>query len=251
MLAKLKAFLPEGLKGYLKALLDTDAIKFYSQFGEDAVAYGYFRGQAWVQGQRTTFPKGGFYVDVGAYSPTSGSNTHAFYKAGWRGINIDAAPGAMKPFEMVRTRDINLNLAVGTREGQVRFWCWGVPSVFNTADETVARERSGMLGEPEIVNVPCRPLEAILSEHMPEDADFRLLSVDVEGRDLDVLMSNDWSRYRPELVIAESLDVPLQEVLSTDLCRFLNDKGYELIAWVQPSLVFRDRRRRTADASAG
>jgi len=72
-----------------------------------------------------------------------------------------------------------------------------------------------------------------------------LLSVDVEGRDLDVLMSNDWARYRPELVIAESLDVPLQQVLGTELYRFLLEQDYELIAWVQPSLLFRDRRRKT------
>jgi hypothetical protein len=48
MLNRIKTLLPESIKGYLKSVLGTDAIKFYSQFGEDAVAYGYFRGQTWV-----------------------------------------------------------------------------------------------------------------------------------------------------------------------------------------------------------
>jgi hypothetical protein len=246
---RLKKLLPEGIKGYLKAALGTDATKFYSQFGEDAVAYGYFRGQTWVLGQRMALPKNGFFVDIGAYSPTSGSNTHVFYEAGWRGINIDAAPGAMKPFNAVRRRDINLNVAVGSQEGRVRFWCWGIPSVFNTADEKVAQERTELLGKPQLVTVPCQTMANIISTHMPADADFRLLSVDVEGRDLDVLMSNDWTRFRPELIIAESLDVPLPQVMETDLYRFLLQQGYELIAWVQPSLVFRDIHPKTNAAA--
>ena len=45
-------------------------------------------------------------------------------------------------------------------------------------------------------------------------------------------------------MIAESLDVPLQQVLGTELYRFLLEQDYELIAWVQPSLLFRDRRRK-------
>jgi len=38
-------------------------------------------------------PQGrGFYVDVGAYQPQSGSNTYKLYLKGWSGITIEPNP---------------------------------------------------------------------------------------------------------------------------------------------------------------
>lgn len=54
----------------------------------------------------------GFFVDVGAYHPIRFSNTYVLYRQGWRGINIDATPGAMRLFSEVRSEDINLEAFV-------------------------------------------------------------------------------------------------------------------------------------------
>ncbi len=70
-------------------------------------------------------PDNGFYVDIGAYSPTECSNTHAFYNHGWNGINIDATPGVMGSFDLLRKRDINLNIAIGSESKELTFYSWG------------------------------------------------------------------------------------------------------------------------------
>lgn len=44
------------------------------------------------------YRRNGFFVDVGAHSPTRFSNTMALYLRGWRGFNVDAMPGSMTPF---------------------------------------------------------------------------------------------------------------------------------------------------------
>src|SRR5262249_32770188 len=101
----LKKYLPRPLYRKLLnikgKLLGEFATKSYSQEGEDMILNRIF-------GEK----KSGFYVDVGAYHPKRFSNTYFFYKKGWRGINIDAMPGSMKPFNAKRNRDINVETPV-------------------------------------------------------------------------------------------------------------------------------------------
>lgn len=241
--AAAQARLPQSTKELLKSIFDLDSTKSYSQFGEDVYVNSYFMAKSWKHGAPMQLPSSGFYVDVGAYSPTSCSNTHSFYKRGWRGINVDATPGVKRSFDLVRKKDINLNVAIGTAAGMVDFYCWGYPSVFNTSDPVVAHERTISLGQkPDLISVECITLATLLERHASTDEPFRFLSVDVEGRDLDVLKSNDWHAYRPELVIAESYSDSLGEVAISPILQFLAGQDYKLIAWLQPSLVFADAR---------
>ena len=55
--------------------------------------------------------KNGFYIDLGAY-PLKFSDTYYFYKQGWRGINVQPNPDALRAFNVDRQRDINLQLGV-------------------------------------------------------------------------------------------------------------------------------------------
>ena len=87
---------------YIKLdILNGYAVKSYSQEGEDMVLYRIFEKQ-----------KSGFYVDIGAYHPKRFSNTYFFYKRGWRGINIEPNPEAIKLFKKYRVGDINLEMGV-------------------------------------------------------------------------------------------------------------------------------------------
>jgi hypothetical protein len=60
------------------------------------------------------------------------------------------------------------------------------------------------------------------------DIDF--LSIDVEGLDLNVLRSNDWSRYRPKIVLAEDLNADIMESAKSELSEYLNRNDYSLLA---------------------
>ena len=70
-----------------------------------------------------------------------------------------------------------------------------------------------------------KTLGGILEAHLPASEEFTFLSVDVEGMDLAVLESNDWSRFRPEVIVAwQSLIVGLFTV------------PFALPVWQAPSL---------------
>jgi FkbM family methyltransferase len=240
--ARTKALLGPSLVSYLKAQLNLDRRHTYSQFGEDAFLYSYFWGKDWdpTSRARRRLRRTGCYVDIGAFSPTECSNTHLFYERGWRGINVDATPESVRGFNLVRTRDVNLHCAIGCNEGPLSLYVWDRPSVFNTMCQEVARQRERELGRPpQVVSVPCLRLETVLDRHLPRGAQIDFLNVDAEGGDLDVLRSNDWDRYRPELVVVEDHVDSYDDLSHSPMRTFLRDQCYEIHAWIRPSVIYR------------
>ena len=55
---------------------------------------------------------------------------------------------------------------------------------------------------------------------------------------MPVLRSLDFARYQPKVIIAESHQRQLEEILQSDLYRFLQESGYSLFNWTGPSLLF-------------
>lgn len=187
----------------------------FSQEGEDRVLDRYFG-----------YREPGFYVDVGAHHPHRFSNTHLFYKRGWRGINIDAMPDSMGLFRRLRRRDINLEMGVGEVSGTAKFFVFNEPAL-NTFDEMTAKAHT----RPEwhvvrTVDVRIEPLSMILKRHLPAGVNIDFLSIDVEGRDLNVLKSNDWSLFRPEVILVESLGKDLSGLQTDETVLFLKKMGY-------------------------
>ena len=85
-----------------------------------------------------------------------------------------------------------------------------------------------------------KTLTNILNENLPAGQSIGLLSLDVENHNLEVLKSNDWSKYRPVFIIVECEGTvhSIEDILKSELTRFLNSKGYSLCNWVGLSLFF-------------
>ena len=169
---------------------------YFSQDGEDAILLSFFGNKA-----------DGFYLDIGAHHPLRFSNTYLFYQQGWRGINIDANPGSMKDFEKIRPRDINLELAISSKGKELDFYMLNEPAL-NTFSKSLAseREQNPAYHLLEVRSIPCRTLTETLDEFLPEGQIIDFLNVDVEGHEYEVLSSNDWGRFRPNVIIVEELD---------------------------------------------
>lgn len=190
----------------------------YGQDGEDLILNRLLDGQAQ-----------GFYVDVGAHHPVRFSNTYLFYRRGWRGINIDAMPGSMKKFDKVRPRDINIERGVAGKEGMLTYHRFNEPAL-NTFDPAEAAHKN----KPpykliDTVEVAVERLDALLVRHLPAGQQIDFLSVDVEGKDEEVLRSNDWSRYRPRFILAETLRTDMLGLGVCPVVQFLSNVGYTLV----------------------
>ncbi len=168
----------------------------------------------------------GFYVDVGAHHPYRYSNTYLFYKQGWHGINIDAMPGSMTLFNDKRPRDLNIECGIGLNKSTMKFHVFNEPAV-NTFDEELARARCNNVWHiNSVVEVPVLPLRYILNEHLLIGQKIDFLTVDVEGLDLDVLMSNDWEKYRPSVVLAETYGLSYEDLALDRLTKYMHSVGY-------------------------
>jgi FkbM family methyltransferase len=145
----------------------------------------------------------GFYIDVGACSPNMHSVTRAFYDHGWRGINIELNHDFFVQLKVHRQRDINLEIALGAenRNFDMNFF----PGTgLSTLNETVAEKHihSGWIFDKQTVEVST--LTSLCDQYIPKGQDVHFLKVDVEGFEEDVLKGNDWTKYRPWVVVVEA-----------------------------------------------
>jgi FkbM family methyltransferase len=204
----------------------------WSQEGEDMVLRRIFE------------KKNGFYVDVGAHHPKRFSNTYFFYRMGWSGINIDAMPGSMKEFDKYRGRDINLELGVAKQEGILNYYVFNEPAL-NTFSVSLAERRKSQENNyyvKKIIKVKVKPLREIFACNLNgQKIDF--LNVDVEGFDLNVLQSNNWSKYRPRFVLAEILGGSLHNIQQDKVVQFMKEQGYAVYAKLMRTVFFEDPQR--------
>lgn len=171
-------------------------------------------------------PARGFYVDVGAHHPARFSNTYLFYQRGWRGINIDAQPGSMRAFDRKRPRDINIECGVAGTAGRLSYYRFNEPAL-NTFDAKEAqRKNHAPYHLIDTVEVEVQRLDTLLQRHLPPDQVIDFLSVDVEGKDEEVLASNDWTRYRPRYILAETLRTDLLHLPNCPVVLLLRKVGY-------------------------
>lgn len=182
--------------------------------------------------------KKGFYVDVGAHSPSRCSNTYYFYKKNWNGINIDAMPGSMRLFNWTRRRDINLEIAIGESNTELIYYMFK-ERLFNTFDKNLADERIERFKSYNTIKIPVLRLEEVLDTYLPRDQEIDFLSVDVEGLDLQVLRSNNWNKYRPKYLIVEILHNNFDEILKSESYQYLLEKDYDIFAKSTFSVIFK------------
>jgi FkbM family methyltransferase len=216
----LKKILPKEIIEIIRLIFKKYSLSSYSQEGEDLILQRIFE-----------YKNVGFYIDVGAYHPFRFSNTYLFYLKGWRGINIDPTPGSMRLFNKFRKRDINLEVGIGEKEDTLIYYMFNEPAL-NTFDENLAKKRDGEKGYYIIkeLSIKVYPLSKILEEYLPEGQKIDFLTIDVEGKDFEVLKSNDWSRFRPKVVLVEILSSSIEEVFESPIYIFMKENGYSFFA---------------------
>lgn len=164
--------------------------------------------------------KNGFYVDVGANSPTLFSVTKAFYDQGWHGINIEPLPDMYVELCADRERDINLNIGIGNVKGTMTLYIEGMCSTMS--DKVVAD--NGLQNKP-TMQIEVDTLTNVISKYAPLEVHF--LKVDVEGFERQVLEGYDF-RVRPWVICMESTKPNTETPCYDEWEDILIDHGYAL-----------------------
>lgn len=204
----------------------------FGQSGEDVILF-----------RLLGFKKNGFYIDIGAYHPRIYSNTYLLHTLlGWRGINIDASRDAIEIFKKERPNDINLHAAISDQEGQTIYWRFSDSARNTISKENVQRQLNRgdtvLRGEETVIS---RRLDSILNEYLNENTQIDLMNIDVEGSELQVLMSNNWNKYVPGIILIEDYVIKDRGIEYSKIYKYLSEKGYMLISHCFDTSIYINR----------
>lgn len=172
------------------------------------------------------FPASGFYVDIGANHPDRYSVTKLLYRRGWSGINVDASPGFKQLFDERRPNDTNIESLVGTPRTEVFYeFSESTLSTLNAARARQLQDLGWDLRGRRDVEV--RDLNLLLQENMPLQTRIDLLSIDVEGEELNLLSTLDWGRWDIQRCLIEIVE-PAHQIPDHPVAQQLFDQGFEL-----------------------
>lgn len=203
----------------------------YSQDGEDMILKALYEAK---KGYR------GFFVDVGAHHPVRFSNTCYFYKRGWKGINIEPTPQAIRAFDIFRKRDINLNIGVGEKRGSMNFYCFNEPAL-NSFSKDVSERIDRESPKYKIIKqlpIEVLPLSEVFDTYLPKGTKIDFMSIDVEGLDFQVLKSNNWDKYKPDVILVEE-PINVDDLSNSMIYHFLKGMGYEFFAKTLRTCIYR------------
>lgn len=194
------------------------------------------------------FPASGFYVDLGANHPDRYSVTKLLYQRGWSGLNVDASPGFKQLFDSRRPSDTNVESLVGTPRNEIFYeFSESTLSTLNAARAQQLQELGWDLSGQRSVEV--RDLNVLLQENMPLQTRIDLLSIDVEGEELNLLSTLDWSRWDIQRCLIEIVE-PAYLIPEHPVARQLLDEGFELTrVWGRSCLFERNFQADELDRS--
>lgn len=206
-------------------ILRSNASPSFSQSGEDQIIRYLF------EQLRIRKPT---YLDIGTSHPVLGNNTYLFYTRGSSGVCVEPNPAMYRRIVRKRGRDKVLNVGVGLGEhSEADLYMFPSPYTgWNTFSEEQAdyyQKESGVKVS-KVMKIQMKDINSII------EANFsgcpNLISIDVEGMDLAILKTLDFSRFKPEVICAETItfSTNLNEQKLTDIHTFLSSKGYFLFA---------------------
>ena len=209
--------------------------KYYSFSGVDVVIENIFRNK-----------KKGFYIDVGCQHPIKNNNTYLLNKKGWKGINIDLDKDNIDLFNISRPYDENINIAISNEIGETDLFFYHKKSPINTINKKISEYQNAKVTQ--IKKIKTDTLNNIISASKYNNSKFDLLSIDVEGHELQVLQGLDFDRYSPDVIIVEFLDLTIskleiknqsvENLFKTDLYKFLISKNYIFVNFIYADLIF-------------
>lgn len=204
-------------KRYLTALYDTilSKRKTFSQYGEDIKLFDLIKKHNLIQ-----IP----YLDIGANHPTTISNTFLLYKNGMNGIIIEPNSELISLHKKFRSKDKQIAIGCGSKNVIAQFYISKTPVI-----SSFKSEAAGDVQKAEFL--PIMRLDDIMSGLNIDK--ISLLSIDVEGLNLDVLEGAEETLKKAKLICIEfDNESERQKIIN------LLSPNFQLIDTIHCNLIF-------------
>lgn len=226
------------LKKWLTGFIFPHLRSSYSQSGEDIIICDLFTRLGINQPS---------YLDIGANEPAALSNTYRLYKRGSRGVCIEPNPRLFKKFKEKRKNDTVLNAGVAFDErNEADYYLFeGNAHGFSTFSKEDAdfwvntgNDKVGRFKIESVIKTPLLSIKELLNKYFPTYPN--LISIDVEGLDLQILKLIDFNRTKTEVICVETLvyEDNNKEAKNLTLINYLEDAGYFIYADTYINTIF-------------
>lgn len=163
-------------------------------------------------------PRRGYFIEAGANDGHASSNTYFLEEVKkWRGLLVEPNPELAGLCTQRRPRSRVVQAALTDPDHHGKALTLYVP------EDTLMAETGRPLTGARTMTVPGRTLESILDEDPPPRIHF--MALDVEGVELSVLKGLNLDRYRPEVLLIETLTDAAQKDLIDYLDPWYISKG--------------------------
>lgn len=189
------------------------------------------------------------YLEIGTNNPIEINNTYLFYLGGSTGVCIEPNPTLLGKIQRYRPRDKCLNVGVGGNEssGLMDFYIFDESdsekglSTFSKKDAEFVQNTTH-IKIAEIKKIPVVSIGEILKSNFSGKAPD-LISLDVEGLDLEILKGIDFSVWRPIAICVETVNFTIdhKKVKNKEIINFMESKGYFVYADTGINSIFADK----------
>jgi len=180
--------------------------------------------------------KKGLFVDIGAHHPIKYSNTYELYEDGWNGINIEPNLKNFKIITKYRKRDVNINCAISNKK-KLNYYIFKESALNTTSEKIVKLRKRQNFNYISKINIRCSTLNNIFKKHL-KNREIDLLNIDIEGSEYEALITNDWKKYRPKMIICEALESSIDTASKNKITKLLKRNGYIFFSKLYHNIIF-------------
>lgn len=211
-----------------------------SQAGEDCIL-AYIVAVLGIPFEKCT------YLDLGANHPIEMSNTYFFYSLGASGVLVEANKALIPELQIYRQKDIIVNKCVAEKSGgKVKFNVLNIDGLSFPGDISVdelKRENPDIRIEA-VEEIETISVNDLMEKYFPESP--IIMNVDIEGREMEILTSISWEKYRPFLIIVEVIPYSPKLIVgikNQEIIDYLGAQGYCEYAFTGINSIFIDVRQ--------
>lgn len=155
----------------------------------------------------------GIFFDVGAYEPINISNSYHFEMNGWNTYCFEANTLLIKELKSKRKNVFNYAISNENKdicEFNVVKGSWGGGSLMAgvsaiNLDQKYLDVFSGGIKEIIKIKVPQKTLNNIIETEISHIEEIDIMSIDVEGGELNVLKGINLIKYKPKILVIENI----------------------------------------------
>ena len=241
------------IKSFVRSNFPTSTLAYrrfrYRIVNLPRISFGFSGEDILISDLTTIFSTKVRYVDIGCAHPIFANNTYSMYRNGNFGVNIDARSGLERSYSIIRPRDIfQCKLVKSNDRGETEvladfFTSRQNPHTSSANKDWVANDLT--VKKSRIKTISLAKVFELHSEFLNIETEVKrnqvclVLTIDVEGLDLSVLQSNDWSRTVPDIIAIEIFrDISTLDSYESEIEKYLSKKGYILAGFTRLTSFF-------------